>query len=196
MTQEGPLPVSEIGIPILVQNGSEFYDHLPPNWGGNLGAIIKETPPGIYRQERGHPLARAYLWGTADRFDLLRPGPRKGTTSQPKPPSHYLMKGGETDQDLFRLFHGPTLTVSMASGDLGVANERFQRYGAYAENMEGSAVVQACFRFQVPVVECRGVSNIAGVRSKETWQLQKSIAHCHGIVLNWLETLNSFKLLK
>ena len=82
----------------------------------------------------------------------------------------------------------------MASGDPEVAGERFQRYRAYAENMEGSAVAQACFRFHTPVMECRGISNIAGVRSKETWQLEKSIAHCHGIVINWLDALNSLKL--
>ena len=71
----------------------------------------------------------------------------------------------------------------MASGDPRVASERFRRYGAYAENMEGSAVAQACYRFHIPVVECRGMSNIAGIRAKESWQLEKSIAHCHGIVI-------------
>jgi futalosine hydrolase len=75
-----------------------------------------------------------------------------------------------------------------------VAGERFQRYGAYAENMEGSAVAHACRRFETPMVECRGISNVAGIRAKETWQLEKSIAHCHGIIINWLEALNSVKV--
>ena len=77
-----------------------------------------------------------------------------------------------------------------------MASERFRHFGAYAENMEGSAVAQACFRFDTPAVECRGISNLAGVRAKETWQMEKSIAHCHGIVINWLEALNALKLLK
>ena len=81
----------------------------------------------------------------------------------------------------------------MVSGDPEVAGERFQRYGAYAENMEGSAVAQACLRFQLPMAECRGISNWAGIRAKETWRLEKSIAHCHGIIINWLDALNSAK---
>jgi futalosine hydrolase len=145
MTEKALLPVSAIGIPLVSDNGEEFFDHLPPNWNASLEAIIKKTPPGIYR----------------------------------------------ADQDLFRLVHGPSLTVSMVSGDPGVASERFRRYGAYAENMEGSAVAQACRRFRVPAVECRGMSNLAGIRAKETWQMQKSIAHCHGIVIKWLEALKS-----
>ena len=99
------------------------------------------------------------------------------------------------DPACFQLLHGPSVTVGMASGDPQVARERFQRYGAYAENMEGSAVAHACCRFRVPMVECRGISNFAGCREKETWAFEKSIAHGHGIIVNWLEALNSVKLL-
>ena len=145
MTEMALHPVSEIGIPLVFDDGEEFFDHFPPNWNADLEAIIQKTPPGIYR----------------------------------------------ADQDLFRLVQGPSLTVSMVSGDPLVAGKRFRHYGAYAENMEGSAVAQACRRFHIPAVECRGMSNLAGVRAKESWQMEKSIAHCHGIVINWLEALKS-----
>ena len=168
MTQQGVLPVSAIGIPLLVRNGEELYDHLPPHWNGDVEAIINQTPPGSYRHQEGLPLSRAE-------------------------PSATSSQGAE---NVFTLAYGPSLTVSMASGDPGVASERFRHFGAYAENMEGSAVAQACFRFDTPAVECRGISNLAGVRAKETWQMEKSIAHCHGIVINWLEALNALKLLK
>jgi futalosine hydrolase len=55
--------------------------------------------------------------------------------------------------------------------------------------MEGSAVAQACFRFNVPMVECRGMSNIAGDRDKGHWQIEKAVSHCHGILLGWLRML-------
>jgi futalosine hydrolase len=148
LTQNGVLPVSEIGIPLLMDNGDELFDHLPRRRHRHLDTIIEQTPPGEYGQ----------------------------------------------DEDTFTVIHGPSLTVGMASGDPAVAGERFHRYGAYAENMEGSAVAQACLRFGIPVMECRGMSNMAGVRGKETWRMEKSIAHCHGIVINWIETLKALKL--
>lgn len=104
------------------------------------------------------------------------------------PPGRY----GKQEEG-FHLFYGPSLTVSMTSGDPATASERYRCYGAFAENMEGSAVAQTCLRFRVPLVECRGMSNLAGVRAKETWRMEKSIAHCHRIVINWLEILNALK---
>lgn len=194
ITSKGVLPVSEIGIPILVCNGKEFYDYLPLHWEGNSQAIIKNTPPGTYRQKRGLPVTRAYPCAPEHRHEVHGSGVKDSSTREWVPPSDRSANDGEPDEDFFQLIHGPSFTVSMASGDPEVAGERFQRYRAYAENMEGSAVAQACFRFHTPVMECRGISNIAGVRSKETWQLEKSIAHCHGIVINWLDALNSLKL--
>jgi futalosine hydrolase len=194
ITQKGALPVSEIGIPIVVRDGQEFYDHLPSHWNEDLETIIKKTPPGLYRQTGSPPLTRAYADARRDRPALLRSGSKDGTTTEPKLPRGHSAPEGETDEDLFQLIYGPSLTIGMASGDPKVARERFRRYGAYAENMEGSAVAQACCRFDTPMAECRGISNIAGVRSKESWQLEKSIAHCHSIVINWLETLKSLSI--
>jgi futalosine hydrolase len=90
---------------------------------------------------------------------------------------------------LFRLRYGPSLTVGMASGDMEVARNRFLRYGAYAENMEGSGVAQACFRYGIPMVECRGISNAAGDRNKAHWRLDDAMSHCHGVILSWLQSL-------
>jgi futalosine hydrolase len=196
ITQKGVLPVSEIGIPLIVCNGEEFYDVLPLHWERDLPALIATTPPGIYWQKRGLPPTRAYPRAEERRQESHRTGAKGTTTCAFSPPSVHPADDDQPDQDIFRLIHGPSLTVSMASGDPEIAGERFQRHRAYAENMEGSAVAQTCFRFRIPVMECRGISNIAGVRSKETWQLEKSIAHCHGIVINWLDTLNSLKLLE
>jgi futalosine hydrolase len=197
LTQAGVLPLSEIGIPLIVFNGKEYYDSLPLHWEGNLQALIDKTPPGIYRQKRGAPPACAILCAKEHEEERQRSCDKDLTTGTFSPSSTPLADDDRfgPDEDFFRLIYGPSLSLSMASGDPEVAARRFQHYCAHAENMEGSAVVQTCLRFGIQVMECRGISNIAGVRSKETWQLEKSIAHCHGIIINCLDTLISLKLL-
>jgi len=90
-------------------------------------------------------------------------------------------------EDAFRLAFGPALTVGMASGDEEIARQRFSLHGALAENMEGSGVAQACFRSSVPLVECRGIANMAGDRRKENWDFSKAMRHCHAVVRFWLK---------
>ena len=75
----------------------------------------------------------------------------------------------------FKVQYGPSLTVGMASGDIQTADARFRRHGALAENMEGSAIAQTCLLFDVPFLEFRGISNMAGVRDKAKWDLGAAI---------------------
>jgi futalosine hydrolase len=91
----------------------------------------------------------------------------------------------------FKLVYGPSLTVSMASGDPETALARYRRYAAHAENMEGSAVVQTCFRFGIPVVECRGISNMAGDRSKDHWEIERAMKNCSGVFETLIDSLSS-----
>jgi futalosine hydrolase len=113
------------------------------------------------------------------------------------PPGRYMTAGAtrclqpgdfNTDSDnSFMVQYGPNLTVGMVSGDLETANKRFQDYAAMVENMEGSAIAQACFLFDVPCLECRGISNIAGVRDKKQWDLKLAIDHSHAVIKHVLE---------
>lgn len=159
LTQTGVLSAKAINIPILVRQGERFYDHFPADQHPGLRALHERTPPGRYQSAEGAPPVQA------------RPG------------ENYPEELSRS----FRLIYGPSLTVGMGSGDAQTARSRFQRYKAFAENMEGSAVAQACFRFGTPMIECRGISNEAGNRCKNDWQLQKAVANCHGIILNWLQ---------
>ena len=191
LTQDGALPVSAIGIPLIIDSGEEFFDHLPRRWKRDFEAVIEKTPPGEYRQKQGFPPSRAFSLSAEDRSDA-----QNHPISEARSPAEFTANPRHQDKDAFTVIHGPSLTVGMASGDPAVASERYRRFGAYAENMEGSAVAQACLRFQVPAVECRGMSNLAGVRAKETWQMEKSIAHCHNIIVDWLGILNTLKSLR
>lgn len=97
----------------------------------------------------------------------------------------------ESKPEIFKVAFGPSVTVGMSSGDAWVAEERFARYGAWAEDMEGSAVVQVCRRYGVPVVQCRGISNRAGERNKSLWRMDKALAHSHAVVATWLDAMKT-----
>ncbi len=89
-----------------------------------------------------------------------------------------IEKGG------FKIEYGPSLTVGMVSGDIQTAAERWGRYGALAENMEGSAIAQTCFLFDAAFLEFRGISNMAGVRDKSKWDLDVALKHCLAVTKN------------
>jgi futalosine hydrolase len=66
---------------------------------------------------------------------------------------------------------GPFLSVAGVSDCEEVAAARASRFGALVENMEGYALALAGRRTGIPVAEVRGVSNRAGNRDKDTWNL-------------------------
>jgi futalosine hydrolase len=110
---------------------------------------------------------------------LLPPGRyvRDGATDRLQPD-----QADEAGRNFFDVRYGPSLTVGMVSGDDETAQKRFQTYGALAENMEGSAVAQVCFLFETPFLECRGISNIAGIRDKGLWDLSLAAGNSHAVL--------------
>ncbi|MGV8074901.1 MAG: hypothetical protein AB2L11_10150 [Syntrophobacteraceae bacterium] len=182
------LSSSEIDLPILERKGREFFDFIPSDLNRFFPSVQEKAPPGRYRLNAGAAPATAVRCNESVESQNTRTADfapdSKGIGRSAKPGFSHL--GPYQDLESFQLSYGPSLTVGMASGDAEAAYLRFQRYGALAENMEGSAIAQACFRFNVPMIECRGISNIAGDRFKENWQLRKAMEHCHGIVLRWL----------
>lgn len=195
LSSEGALSSRGIGIPVVVSKGEEFYDSLPLDRHPGLSAFEEAMPEGWYRLDPGGPLAfaRPYKLGVGaedERKAAVEPE-GGGDRAENAAGRRSSVLPAENDRGAFRLLYGPSLSVSMVSGDMEVARERFQRYGAFAENMEGSAAAQTCFRFGVPVVEIRGMSNIAGNRNKEDWRLDLAMARCHGIIMNRLKTLQA-----
>jgi futalosine hydrolase len=169
LTAGGELPTSGIGIPIVESNGQGYHDVLPVDQ-DLLARIRAITPGGRYQ------------------LDLCPP---RCTPLRERPVAPPAAAGGPSTglsarRDSFQVVYGPSVTVSLVSGDEAVARTRSQRYRALAENMEGSAVAQACLRFGIPVLECRGISNHAGDRRKDHWRMDLAIAHCHTVVYRWL----------
>ena len=195
LTRDRILPSTHIGIPVLTDGKEKYFDHIPlsrPSRQLVLEKIMRLTPEGLYRQTGSDRFAaQSCPEEVRECGGIPSLEATHGTAAPGEIPAHPPDCAASEDNPsaIFRLRYGPGLTVGMVSGDIEVARNRFLRYGAYAENMEGSAVAQACFRFGVPMVECRGISNMAGNRNKTDWHLEDAISHCHGIILNWLRGL-------
>lgn len=67
---------------------------------------------------------------------------------------------------------GPFVTVQECSGTAALARERARRVpGALCESMEGAAAAHVCSLYGVPLVEVRGISNLAQDRDPAAWDL-------------------------
>lgn len=161
----------EIGIPLLRHRGQEIYEQLSVAEQPLFQQLLRLTPPGRYRLDRARRLALP-VPAAFGRSDCDR-------------------AAADAREDWFRFSLGPSVTLGLVSGEPEVARERFIRYGAWAENLEGSAVMQTCLRAAVPVIECRAISNTAGDRDRRNWRLESAMNHCHGLVRSWLDQLDA-----
>jgi futalosine hydrolase len=191
LTIDGIHSSREMGFPLLLQGEETFYDAFPMDRAPLFHRVHEEMPEGLYRMN-GQPLpGRDSIKDQGHGGRCLHES-CSGVSDSCLPSASCLDASSSNEgrkEERFRLVYGPSLTVGMVSGDAEVAHARFSRYEAFAENMEGSAVAQTCFRFDVPVMECRGISNMAGDRDKKNWELGKAMFHCRSIVLNWLRII-------
>ncbi|MCP4080563.1 MAG: hypothetical protein GY819_01955 [Planctomycetaceae bacterium] len=68
------------------------------------------------------------------------------------------------------------LTVTSAAGNSAEVIRRKRKFDrAMAEDMEAWGVVAAARRFDLPVTVIRGISNIAGDRDHERWQIEPAL---------------------
>lgn len=158
LSAQGVQSARQIGIPLVAKEGRGYFDAFPAS---PLVAQVKERlPAGCYGTGGG---------------TLLMPLDLPDSTGLHAQP-----------EATFQLAYAPSLTVGMVSGDPEVARQRYGHHRALAENMEGSAIAQTCLRLGKAFVECRGMSNTVGERDKRHWQMEKALAHCHAVLLNWL----------
>jgi futalosine hydrolase len=69
---------------------------------------------------------------------------------------------------------GIFVTVSCASGTAERARRLGRQFQGLCENMEGAAAARVCEAFQLPFLELRCVSNIAGERDRRSWRLHEA----------------------
>lgn len=156
-----------IGIPVVSRPGRIFFDSFPLGESAVYSAVSALVPPG------------RYCLGESGLVAIPEVSSWEGDCF-----------GSMAQSGSFQILYGPSLTVGMASGAPEVARKRCQHYQAYAEDMEGSAVAQTCLRYDVPMIECRGISNMAGDRDKSHWRLREAMTNCHGVAQSWLEALS------
>jgi len=85
---------------------------------------------------------------------------------------------------------GPFITVGSASGTRKRAKELEKKFGGICENMEGAAIAQVCAIYGIPMIEVRGISNIAGIRDKRMWRLKEASENCQKVILSLLENVS------
>jgi len=83
----------------------------------------------------------------------------------------------------FQIKRGVFVTVSSVTGTHQRAVELESRFKAICENMEGAAIAHICAIYKVPLLEIRGISNIAGMRDKRRWNLRLASENCQQAVL-------------
>jgi nucleoside phosphorylase len=68
------------------------------------------------------------------------------------------------------------VTVAAASANFDQADQRRERYpNASAEDMEGFSVAAACHLANTPLTIIRGISNLAGERTKSQWRVEEAM---------------------
>ncbi|MGQ9669121.1 MAG: phosphorylase family protein [Desulfosoma sp.] len=165
-----------LGFPVAEEMGRPVYERFKLTEDAAVQRVAALTPAGLYAVE---------LFASERRW--ARPVAGDKSTAKGTLTAEDGAAGLRTSTaDVFQVAFGPSVTVGMCSGDEWVARQRFARYHAWAEDMEGSAVVQVCRRYGVPVVQCRGISNRAGVRNKRWWRIPDALAHSHAVVGSWL----------
>jgi futalosine hydrolase len=84
---------------------------------------------------------------------------------------------------------GPFVTLSACTGTLKKAKELERRFQAICENMEGAAVAHVCTSCGIPMVEIRGISNMAGERDKKKWDINQAAENCQRVVAELLKEI-------
>ena len=167
LRKEGPMSTSTLAIPLVLKDGRPFFDSFPLDESLARAQMRAILPAGMF---------------STDPSGGIRPDDLPGEKCDSPAPGYYHEK-----KRRFRVQYGPSLTVGMVSGDMDTADARFRSFHAQAENMEGSAIAQTCLLFDVPFLEFRGISNMAGVRDKVKWNLHAAMEHCLSVIKHLLD---------
>ncbi|MFZ0931295.1 MAG: hypothetical protein WAN11_22005 [Syntrophobacteraceae bacterium] len=167
LRKEGPVSTRSLAIPLVLKDGQPFYDSFPIYEFLARKQIRAILPAGMF---------------STDPSGGIRPDDLPGEQGDSFAPGYCPEK-----KRRFRVQYGPSLTVGMASGDMDTADARFRSFHALAENMEGSAIAQTCLLFDVPFLEFRGISNMAGVRDKAKWDFRAAMEHCLSVIKHLLD---------
>ncbi|MEO5356611.1 MAG: futalosine hydrolase [Nitrospirae bacterium YQR-1] len=86
---------------------------------------------------------------------------------------------------------GNFLTVSSCTGDIERALMLKNKHAVICENMEGAAIAHVCTKYDIPVIEVRGISNIVADRNKDNWDIATAVKNFSKAVILILKSLNN-----
>lgn len=167
----GAYPASGLKIGDIAVASKEIY--------GEEGVVSSRGWESL--KKIGIPLVQSGDKKYFNEFPLLTP--HYLGTNRSRPP---LLDVGKGD---FKIKSGSFVTVSAVTGTHKRALELERQFNAVCENMEGAAIAQVCKIYKVPMLEIRGISNIAGVRDKRKWNLKLASENCQRAVLCIIESL-------
>jgi futalosine hydrolase len=123
-------------------------------------------------------------------FPLFKKG-RKGYFNEFPLDRRLIKKAMLSGQSLrhMNIHKGPFITLSSVSGSYKRAIELKRRFNAICENMEGAAIAHVCAIYKIPMLEIRGISNMAGIRDKRRWNLKKASENCQRVVMEFIKAL-------
>ncbi len=79
------------------------------------------------------------------------------------------------------------ITSDTISGSSKRINQLIDKYNPDIESMEGAAVFYVCLRENIPFLEIRSISNMAGVRDKTRWNIRLALEQLAEKVAIFLE---------
>ncbi len=163
----GAYPESDLRIGDIAIASKEIY--------GDEGVYDPSCWKGM--REIGIPMLQVGKKSYFNEFSLDRESLRKAMSSV-----SILNKG------IKNVKVGNFLTLSSVSGTYKRALELQKYFNAICESMEGSAIAHVCTMYKIPMLEIRGISNIAGIRDKRRWNLRIASENCQRFVLQVIKS--------
>lgn len=164
----GAYPGSGLTIGDIAIASREIY--------GDDGVFTSEGIIGM--KEVGIPLVQIGRKKYFNEFTLIPPASRRYEAIQA-----FYNGGDQSGMEDFQMKSGNFVTVSATTGTQRRAKELEKRFDALCENMEGAAIAQVCMIYNIPLIELRGISNIAGVRDKRKWNMKLASENCQKAVM-------------
>ncbi|MCX9085595.1 MAG: futalosine hydrolase [Candidatus Methanoperedens sp.] len=85
----------------------------------------------------------------------------------------------EASKDIgLKVHSGNFITVSQCSGTRKTGQIIRERFDGICENMEGAAVAHICAKYDIPMIEIRGISNIIEDRDLKNWNIPLAVSNC------------------
>lgn len=90
--------------------------------------------------------------------------------------------------------HGPFITVSRLTGSMKWAQGLFHAFSPLMESMEGSAAAHVSQLYNIPFIQVRAASNLAGDRDKNNWNLPLAFDRIREVMQLLLTRFDNIKL--